>query len=101
VGQSAAFNGGGSTDNTGIANYLWNFGDGTTGTGATPTHTYSAVGNYTVSLMVKDMAGNSAASSATVVVEVIIPEFDPWIMLGSLIMLTLAAAGLLRKRKQA
>jgi hypothetical protein len=31
----------------------------------------------------------------------VIPEFPPWIMLPSLMMLTLAAAGLLRKRKQA
>lgn len=81
--------------------YQWDFGDGTSGIGVAPTHTYLSVGTFTVSLMVKDMAGNSAASSATVAVEVIIPEFDPWIMLGSLIMLTLAAAGLLRKRKQA
>ena len=28
-----------------VMSYLWEFGDGTTGSGATPTHTYSAVGH--------------------------------------------------------
>jgi PKD repeat protein len=31
-----------------VINYLWEFGDGTTGSGATPTHTYRRPGNYTV-----------------------------------------------------
>ena len=59
----------------GIASYLWDFGDGSTGTGVAPTHMYSNIGTYTVTLMVKDMAGNNAESSATVNVTVIIPEF--------------------------
>ena len=37
--------------------YLWNFGDGTTSTSATPTHTYSASGIYTVSLIVTTASG--------------------------------------------
>ncbi|MES2800215.1 MAG: PKD domain-containing protein [Bacteroidota bacterium] len=32
--------------------YLWNFGDGTTSTLANPTHLYSAVGSYSVSLQI-------------------------------------------------
>ena len=30
--------------------YLWSFGDGQTSTQASPTHTYSIIGNYTVKL---------------------------------------------------
>ncbi|MBK9046013.1 MAG: PKD domain-containing protein [Bacteroidetes bacterium] len=39
--------------------YLWNFGDGTTSTLQTPSHTYSIAGNYIVTLIVTG-AGNCA-----------------------------------------
>ena len=41
--------------------YNWNFGDGTIGTGASPNHTYSAVGNYIVSVTATDEYGRPAA----------------------------------------
>jgi len=34
--------------------YTWNFGDASTGSGSSPTHSYSTKGTYTVSLTVKD-----------------------------------------------
>lgn len=36
-----------------ITAWLWNFGDGTTGTGKNPTHTYQSEGTYTVTLEVR------------------------------------------------
>jgi len=78
VGQIVAFNGSSSTDNVGIASYFWDFGDGGTGTGVSPTHTYSNGGTFTVTLTVKDLAGNSAASNSVVTVEAGIPQF-PWV----------------------
>ena len=99
VGTSVAFNGGGSIDNTGIASYLWDFGDGGTGTDVAPTHTYSSVGNYTVTLMVKDLAGNSAASSATVAIGVVIPEF-PSVAAMAVLFAIVSAFSLILRRKQ-
>jgi PKD repeat protein len=95
----ATFNGSASTDNTGIANYLWDFGDGATGNGVAPTHEYTSVGNYLVTLMVEDLAGNKASSTSSVTIVVFIPEFQPSLILLMLIMMTLAAAMQLRYRK--
>lgn len=39
------------------ATYLWDFGDGTTSTESTPTHSYSRENNYTVKLTVTDGKG--------------------------------------------
>jgi chitodextrinase len=49
------FDGTGSSDPDGtIVSYAWDFGDGATGSGATPTHTYTQFGLYTVTLCVTD-----------------------------------------------
>jgi len=56
--QSISFDGSGSHDpdagNT--LTYSWNFGDGATGTGVSPKHSYISVGTYTVNLTVSDGA---------------------------------------------
>ncbi len=39
--------------------WLWDFGDGVTSTLQNPTHTYSAVGSYTVSLTATNAAGSN------------------------------------------
>ncbi len=44
--------------------YRWDFGDGATGAGITPTHTYTAGGAYTVTLVVNDGKTDSIASHA-------------------------------------
>jgi parallel beta-helix repeat protein len=90
VGTSVSFNGADSSDNNAVAVYLWDFGDGTNGSGVTVSHIYSAADNYTVRLTVKDVAGNSAVSSATVTIEVVIAEFSPVMMLTVLLVLSLA-----------
>ena len=49
--------------------YNWNFGDSTTGTGASPSHTYAAAGSYTVSVTAIDEYGKtSSPATASMVV---------------------------------
>lgn len=48
--------------------YSWNFGDGATSTVQNPTHTYSAAGNFSVILTVKDRNSSTASASVTVTV---------------------------------
>ncbi|MEW6733471.1 MAG: PKD domain-containing protein, partial [Acidobacteriota bacterium] len=52
--------------NGSIASYNWNFGDGTTGTGANASHTYAVAGNYTATLTIKDSANMTASKSLTI-----------------------------------
>jgi YVTN family beta-propeller protein len=53
-----AFSGAASSDPDGtIASWSWEFGDGGTATGVSPTHTYSSPGIYTVKLSVTDEEG--------------------------------------------
>ena len=69
TGQAIHFNGTGSSDPDGsIATYAWTFGDGGTGTGATPTHAYASAGSYTVVLTVTDNGAASNSASTTAVV---------------------------------
>jgi chitodextrinase len=66
-GIAVQFNGSNSFDPDGtIANYSWAFGDGTTGSGATPMHSYAAVGNYTATLTVTDNKGATATATANI-----------------------------------
>lgn len=68
AGMSIRFDGSKSTDNHYIASYKWDFGDGYTANSAKATHTYSDSGIYTVTLTVKDSAGNTSSSEISVTV---------------------------------
>jgi len=46
--------------------YEWNFGDGQTSTEASPVHTYTTAGNYTVVLTAKNSANASATFNAAI-----------------------------------
>jgi len=53
------FDASGSRDDRGVVSYDWTFGDGSSATGATPSHTFSEAGDYTVTLTVADEAGQT------------------------------------------
>ncbi len=50
-------------DDGSIVEYLWDFGDGTTGTGKSQTYTYTAPGNYSIMLTVTDEHGGTSIDS--------------------------------------
>jgi len=58
IGVAVQMDGSGSRDPDGrIVKYRWDFGDGETGVGINPKHTYNEVGGYTVRLIVEDTQG--------------------------------------------
>ncbi|HUB61036.1 MAG TPA: PKD domain-containing protein [Puia sp.] len=48
-----------------ITSYVWNFGDGSSGSGATPDHVYTQPGYYTVSLTVTNSGGCTNTATYT------------------------------------
>jgi PKD repeat protein len=68
-GSPVSFDGTASSDPDGDAlTYAWDFGDGTTGTGAKPAHTYADNGSYTATLTVKDPIGADDSQTHTITV---------------------------------
>ncbi len=51
-----------------VSSYEWDFGDGTTGTGIAPTHTYTHSGTYQVTLKIVDSQGNEDEATKQFVV---------------------------------
>jgi PKD repeat protein len=66
---TVSFDGSSSSDADGtIVSFAWNFGDGTTGSGMTASHTYPTAGTYTARLTVTD--NQTASSSTTMTIQV-------------------------------
>jgi len=68
-GSPVSMSGAASSDPDGDAlTYLWSFGDGTTGMGATVSHTYAQDGSFNVRLIVRDPRGlaDTAMTTATI-----------------------------------
>ena len=74
AGENVSFSGADSTDSDGtITSYEWDFGDGTTASGADVTHTYSNDGTYIVKLTVTD--NSSLADTDTIEITVTTPRY--------------------------
>ena len=67
------FNASGSTDDSGIVSFEWNFGDETTDTGDVVSHIFADPGSFDVELTVTDAAGNTNSSIIPVAVQDIEP----------------------------
>lgn len=73
AGESVSFDGSGTIvsnipADTVAVSYRWTFGDGTTGSGASATHTYDKAGRYEVTLRVIDSAGRVGETKETLTV---------------------------------
>lgn len=67
---TATFDGSGSTDSDGnIASYIWNFGDGSTASGKTASHTYTTKATFTATLTVTDNKGSNNTTSTIINVQ--------------------------------
>lgn len=74
AGSTVNFDGTGSSDPDGDAlSYAWDFGDGGTATGATPSHIYGLAGNYNVTLEVSDPASLTDVDVVTASIETFLP----------------------------
>ena len=71
-----SFDASGSSDSDGsITSYAWDFGDSQTGSGVSPSHSYTARGTYAVTLTVTDNKG--ATTSVSHNVSVRLPNVNP------------------------
>ena len=62
INEAILFDASKSYNTSSIVNYHWDFGDETTGTGLTTSHTYTAPGNFTVTVRVTDHEGNTSTA---------------------------------------
>jgi len=68
--QNLSFDGSSSYDTDGtITEYIWNFGDGTTGSGINPIHIYNTSGVYNITLTVTDNDGLTNSNKTTATIE--------------------------------
>ena len=66
---AVSFNASNSSDSDGtIISYVWDFKDGSTGSGQTINHTFSSIGSYSVKLTVTDDKGATGSTTKTITV---------------------------------
>jgi parallel beta-helix repeat protein len=100
AGTLVTFAGAGSTDNVGIENYTWTFtynGTNITLYDVSPTFRFWTPGNYTVTLTIRDAAGNTDSDTVLIIVNpVTIPsdDGDIWIIILGIALVTAALLGL-------
>jgi PKD repeat protein len=68
AGQPTNFYAWGSSDESGIVEYIWSFGDDTYASGWGATHVFATRGNYSVTLTVRNADGVEASYSEVVIV---------------------------------
>ena len=79
-GQLVFFNSSATTyypGTTGISTFAWTFGDGTGSALANPSHSYAAVGAYSVGLAVTDGKGRTGIGGTNVTVVAVTPPTPP------------------------
>jgi PKD repeat protein len=57
-----------STNSTNATSFVWDFGDGETGSGATTSHTYSLSGDYTITVTAIGDGGEASSSKSVTIV---------------------------------
>jgi len=67
-----------------IASYAWNFGDGSTASGKTTTHTYATEATFTSRLQVTDNKGATNTTTIPITVKTVSPLADLKIVLGQI-----------------
>ncbi len=78
AGSAIAFSGSvADPDATDTLTATWDFGDGTSGSGASTTHVYAAAGSFTATLRVTDGRGGSATATAAVTISAPPPPNRP------------------------
>ena len=78
-GSSISMSGAASTDpDQDALTYAWNFGDGSTGSGVSVSHTYLQDGVYTVQLTVTDTRGLTSTVSTAATITNVAPSINPF-----------------------
>jgi chitodextrinase len=66
-----------ATDDWSAPSVGWDFGDGSTATGAGVSHTYQSGGTYTITATATDAAGNASTKTAAIKVAAVLPPLPP------------------------
>jgi PKD repeat protein len=105
VGELVTFDGSGSTDNIGIVNYTWSVvidGSATYMYGASPSRTFTAGGEYEVTLVVMDAMGHTGTDTVLITVRdgkgSILADYW-WLGVLAAVIITAFAAILLMRRR--